>query len=396
MKRILAIWPTHREDWILPFKALSNQFEFIFLSGISPDPKKENYVQEFAQTIHWSDYSSAQGLLNSIQPDKLVFMSVESGLNIALNVNAKKKNISTYILQHGIYTNYKDYRTREKIWQKKELAAQSNQAKSSSGFSSFKWINNSLTGIQKLLLFPISLFIKASQKIGPYWAAKHLSFEAKKPNQYICFSPFNATIHKEVDKIGEERIQYIGSPELTQYLKKENDLIEEDFYLHIDQAFAENSFGEETVSKENMIQFYLKLNKFCLQQNAKLYIKLHPESFNSTWLPQHDNIVYLRKVDNFNQYVQSAIGCFGFYSTMVIPAAYWKPTILFNIFYSGLQEALEDIKNVKILKFDNFNPDDLVFLDYTGENNLLIKRFLYNKELNVTKSLKNLLNSNIY
>lgn len=393
MKKILAIWPTHREDWILPFKALSNQFEFIFLSGISPDPEKENFVQDFAQTIHWSDYSSAQELLAQIQPDKLVFMSVESGLNIALNVNAKKQNIPTYILQHGIYTNYKDYRNREKIWQKKELAAQNNLAKSSSGFSSFQWINNSLNGNQKLLLFPISLFIKASQKVGPYWAANHLSFEAKKPNQYICFSPFNGTIHKEVDKIGEERIQYIGSPELTQYLKKENDLIEEDFYLHIDQAFAENSFGEETVSKENMIEFYLKLNEFCLQQNAKLYIKLHPESFNSKWLPQDDNIVYLRKVENLNRYVQSAKGCFGFYSTMVIPAVYWKPTILFNIFYSGLQEALQDVEQVKILPFYQFSVDDLNFNKGKLEQEKLISRFFYSKEAISLELLAEILNA---
>jgi len=393
MKKILAIWLTHREDWILPFKALSNQFEFVFLSGISSYPEKENFVQRFAQTIHWSDYNSASHLLAQIQPDKLVFMSVESGLNIALNVNAKKLNIPTFILQHGIYTNYKDYRTREKIWQKKELAAQSNHTKSSSGFSSFQWINNSLNGLEKLLLLPITLFTKASQKIGPYWAAKHLSFEAKKPDQYICFSPFNATIHKEVDKIGEERIQYIGSPELTQYLKQENDLIADEFYLHIDQAFAENSFGEETISKGKMIEFYLRLNDFCLQQNAKLYIKLHPESFNSDWLPQDDNIVYLKKVENFNRFIQSAIGCFGFYSTMVIPAVYWKPTILFNIFYSGLQLALQDLKQVKILPFHQFSVEDLSFNRGELEQDKLIDRFFYNKEAISLELLGEILNA---
>ncbi|SMG14957.1 hypothetical protein SAMN05661096_00716 [Marivirga sericea] len=380
MKKILVIWPTHREDWILPFKTLSEEFEFIFLSGISYDSEQKNYVKDFARTVHWSDYNSAKHLLDSIKPDKLVFMSVDSGLNIALNLVAKQKGIPNYLLQHGIYTNYKDYRNREKIWKKKELAAQNNLAKSSSGFSSFRWINNSLEGFKKAWLLPISLFIKASQKIGPYWAAKHLSFEAKKPDQYICFSPFNATIHKELDKIGEDRIQYIGSPELVQYLKKEEDLIEENFYLHVDQAFAENSFGEETVSKEGMIAFYLKLSDFCLSKNAKLYIKLHPESYHSDWLPRHDNIVYLRKVDNFNRYIQSAIGCFGFYSTMVIPAVYWKPTILFTIFYSALQEALQDIEQVKIVPFRQFTAEELVFNASKLEQAKLIDRFFYSRE----------------
>ena len=391
MKKILVIWPTHRQDWIIPFKKLSKDFEFIFLSGISADDNQENYVQGFATTIHWSSFDSAQDILESIMPCKIIFMSVESGLNIALNIVAKQKGITTYLLQHGIYTNYKDYRNREKIWKKKDLVVKNNLAKSKTGFNSFKWINNSLKALQKVWLLPIVIFIKASQRVGAYWAAKHFSFEGKRPHTYICFSPYNSTIHKEVDKIDEQRIEYIGSPELVNYLIEENNLIQEDFYLHIDQAFADNSFGEETVSKEEMIKFYKNLNEFCLSKNAKLYIKLHPESFNSNWLPKHENIVYLKKVDNFNLYIQSAIGCFGFYSTMVIPAIYWKPTILFNIFYSGLQEALKDIGYVKILDFYNFSSDDLKYPQYFMEIDKIFNRFIYKKGKESIKSLKKIL-----
>jgi hypothetical protein len=393
MKKILVIWPTHREDWIFPFKKLSADFEFIFLSGISADDYKENYVKGFATTIHWSSFDSAQEILENIMPCKIIFMSVESGLNIALNIVAKQKGIPTYLLQHGIYTNYKDYRNREKIWKKKDLVVKNNLAKSKTGFNSFKWINNSLKALQKVWLLPIVIYIKASQRVGAYWAAKHFSFEGKRPLTYICFSPYNSTIHKEVDKIGEQRIEYIGSPELVNYLIEENNLIQEDFYLHIDQAFSYNSFGEETVSKEEMIKFYMNLNEFCLSKNAKLYIKLHPESFNSNWLPKHENIVYLRKVDNFNLYIQSAIGCFGFYSTMVIPAVYWKPTILFNIFYSGLQEALNDIGHVKILDFYNFSSDDLKCPQYYMETDKIFNRFIYKKEKESIKSLKKILSA---
>jgi hypothetical protein len=216
--------------------------------------------------------------------------------------------------------------------------------------------------------------------MGPYWAAKHFSFEGKRPQTYICFSPYNATIHKELDAIKEDRIEYIGSPELVKYLEKEQELIDEDFYLHIDQAFAENSFGEETVSKEQMIAFYGELNKFCLSKEANLYIKLHPESYKADWLPEHENIVYLRKIENLNQYIQSARGCFGFYSTMVIPAVYWKPTILFNIFYSGLQEAMKDLNQIKIIPFEHFKSSDLLFPTGELEQDKLVERFIYQKE----------------
>jgi hypothetical protein len=110
-------------------------------------------------------------------------------------------------------------------------------------------------------------------------------------------------------------------------------------------------------------------------------------------LPKHENIVYLRKVDNFNLYIQSAIGCFGFYSTMVIPAVYWKPTILFNIFYSGLQEALNDIGHVKILDFYNFSSDDLKCPQYYMETDKIFNRFIYKKEKESIKSLKIILSA---
>jgi hypothetical protein len=90
--------------------------------------------------------------------------------------------------------------------------------------------------------------------------------------------------------------------------------------------------------------------------------------------------VYLRKVENLNQYIQSAKGCFGFYSTMVIPAAYWKPTILFNIFYSGLQEALADIRQVTLLSFQEFEIQDIQFVKGELEQDKLIERFIYQKE----------------
>lgn len=393
MKKILVIWPTYREDWILPFKQLAQDFEFIFLSGIANDESQKNYVKDFAQTIHWSSFSAAQEILQELKPSKLVFMSVDSGLNITLNIVAKKQGIPTYLLQHGIYTNYKDYRIREKIWKKQSIVTKKTQLKKRVGFSSFGFINGSLRGINRVFLLPIILFIKAAQKIGPYWAAKHLSFEGKKPDTYICFSPYNATIHKELDKIDDDRITYIGSPELSQYLEKEDDLIEERFYMHIDQAFAENSFGEETVSKDKMIAFYLKLNEFCKRREAKLYIKLHPESYTSTWLPMDDNIVYLKKVDNFNRYIQSSEACFGFYSTMIIPAVYWKPTILFNIFYSGLQEALQDLEHITIFPFFDFSEDQLQFNQAEIRQDKIAERFFHQGEALTLQLLANELNA---
>jgi hypothetical protein len=78
---------------------------------------------------------------------------------------------------------------------------------------------------------------------------------------------------------------------------------------------------------------------------------------------------------------------------MVIPAVYWKPTILFNIFYSGLQEALNDIGHVKILDFYNFSSDDLKCPQYYMETDKIFNRFIYKKEKESIKSLKKILSA---
>lgn len=363
-KHYLLVWPTIRKDWIKVFEELKDDFEFTFLP--STFPKEPNYANDF-NCCYWSEFNSAQEILEGLKPEGIIFMSIESGLSMALNYAAQKAGIKTYILQHGIFTNYRDYRTREKLWRKKEVAQSVKQEQSDKSFSSFKFISNSLNGLDQVKLLWIAVYTKLQQKKGPYWTAKHLPLKLKRANWYLCFSPYNATIHKETDRISEDQITYIGSPELIPYLQEEKDLIKEDFYLHIDQALAENSFGEETVSKEKMSDFYLKLNAFCLGKSAKLYIKLHPESYHSDWLPQQENIRYLRQVDNFNRIIQSAQGCFGFYSTMIIPAVFWKPTVLFKIQYSGLQEAIAQLNAALILDFWSFRLEDIAFTDHEVE-----------------------------
>ena len=391
MTRILVIWPVHRKDWVDVFQKLSEEFELIFLAGIAKDDDIANYAAPFARCVYWNEYSSVGGLLRDINPNKLVFMSLDNGLNVVLNYLAKQQKLTTYILQHGIYTNYKDYRNREILWNKNKVSENIKAGKKAISFSTLRFIRNSLTWKSFYLIPQIAVFTYFLKKKGPYWAAKHWSFSAKKPTYYLCFSPYNATIHFELDKISPKRIIYTGSPELDGYLEPVENKINGKYYLHIDQAFAENSFGEETVSKNNMIDFYQKLNEFCKRSEAQLYIKLHPESYNSTWLPKDENIVYLKNVSNFNDYIQSAIGCFGFYSTMIIPAIYWKPTVLFKIFYSGLQEKIEETDAAKCYDFRTFEVDQINFNNARKGSDNFVSTFFYQPDGKSLERMKNVL-----
>lgn len=391
-KHILVVWPVVREDWVEVFRQLSDNFRFTFLAGIFPDNDKPNYVQGFARCVYWSQFSSCVDIIARLNPDKVIFMTIDTGLAIVLNYTLKQNKIPTYILQHGIYTNYKDYRIREKMWRKKRIQKSVQIHKKEIGFSTLRFIHNSIKIPQKWIFIPLFIFLFAQRRKGAYWASKYMTFRAKKPDYYICYSSYNATIHKELDKIKDDRIIYVGSPELDLYLEPKNKVAQEPYYLHIDQSFAENSFGEETVSKSEMIKFYHKLNAFCKRQKARLYIKLHPESYNSTWLPNDENIKYLRRTPNFNEVIQSAKGCFGFYSTMIVPAAYWSNIILFRLFYSGLQEKLVKLNSVSILDFWTFKDSDILFKERFEISPDLIADFFYSSDGKSLERIMNVLN----
>jgi hypothetical protein len=377
MKVILVVWPVHREDWISVFRKMSNDFRFIFLCAIHPQSLAQNHVADFAETVFWSQFKNSFDVIDVTRPDKVVFMSIDTALSTALNIACRRRGIRTFILQHGIYTTYKDYRIREKLWRKQHVASKAQVMKSAVGFSTIRFLKNSLRWQQTTVYFKLLCFLLASRKMGPYWAARHVSFSERKPDFYICFSPENSAIHRELDRPRDAQFIYTGSPELDNYLSQSSEKINEKFFLHIDQAMAENSFGEETVPREKMVRFYHKLNDFCLAHQSKLYIKLHPESYGSTWLPAHDNIVYLKKTEKLNTYIQSAEGCFGFYSTMVIPAVYWKKTILFNVYYSALQQRLASLNMVQVLDFWNFSKADISFNYEKGDENVFKKLFFF-------------------
>jgi len=358
LKKILLVWPYHRKDWIKVFTVAGDDFEFSFLSYIDASLDRIDHELRPERTFYWSQFVDGYTVLKQLKPEKIIFMSIDSGLSIALNYAARKLKVPTYILQHGIYTNYKDYRIREKLWGKKKLAQAVESSKKAVGFSTVSFVLHTVRN--PFILARIFAHAYAARRFGPYFANRHFSFRSKKPDFYICFSRANARIHEELDRPRARQFIFTGSPELDTYLKRQARPVPERFIIHIDQALSENSFGEETVSKDDMIRFYAKLNVLAERHGARLFIKLHPESYTSDWLPLLENITYLRDTPNIQAYLQHAEFCTGFYSTLMIPAAYWNRIILFRIFYSYIQEFLGTMGNVRKISFAKFDPATVV------------------------------------
>lgn len=374
---ILLNWPYYRKDWVQPFIELRDELEFVFVSYVDSSKREEDFP--FKQ-LFWDEFQSARELLEKEKPCKVVFMSIYSGYSIALNLAASQKNIPTYVLQHGLYHNYSFYRKME-VSNKKNGVAVRNEAHKANRFGTFIFIFKSLANRQKKYLPLIALYLFLVNKKGVNWASKYLRPCFILADQYLCYTRFNGRIYQEREGVLKDRIAEIGNPTYDSFFEFDRKKIEKKYYLLIDQPFTENQFNNFGISENEMNNFYLKLNEFCESVNAKLIIKLHPESYTGTFMVKNKNITYVKKAD-IESLVFNSLGCFGTFSSLIIPVIYFKKCYLFKIsgLESNTQEDIIRLSVVKSLDFHEFSPRDINFSNFNKRENKLgefIKKFLY-------------------
>ncbi|MBO6660490.1 MAG: hypothetical protein JJ909_07365 [Roseivirga sp.] len=360
--KLLVNFGYYRKQWIDPFERLKDQFELVYLFHIHPSQESQIYTDE--RIVYWSDFSGAYDLLDQEKPDRIIFMDVTSGLTIALNLAAKHSGITTFILQHGLYHNYTDYRQREIKSKQNRQKEKSTTNKPCFEFSTLSFMKNSLKSSDLFLLPKLLCYLYIQRKEGFNYASKKVRFEARKPKYYICYSPDNALIHRELDGDIEHRCHYIGNPELFRLNKEISQSachkVDDDYYyLLIDQPFADNRFGEHIKTRKEMTDFYKGLSAWCRQNNSRLVVKLHPESFHSDWLPEREGIKWVKETENMAMLISNSIGCFGFFSTLILPVIAHKPTVLFKVGNSPLYDSISSLKAAQVLPFGAFDDIDL-------------------------------------
>jgi len=362
--RLLVNFGYHRKGWIYPFESLGDDFEIVYLYYIHKSQEVANHTTK--RVIYWSDYANAIELLNDVAPHKVIFMDITSGVGIALNYAARQQKITTYIVQHGLYSSYHDYRNRLKIAAKQQSnnseqeSPQSYQSKPA--FSTLRFFLSTVGWgrLYRMLAFPF--YYVLMRQYGSLKASKMIRFKSRMPDYYLVYTQLNAQIHKELDRVKPEQLIPFGNLEFDDFLNRETSstpLL--DYFLLVDQPFADNRFGEHIVSREEKSKFLIKLNEYCKQQQKRLLVKLHPESYGSMWFPEDENITYVREHADLHHLIVNSVGCFGFFSTLMIPAAYLKPVLLFKVTYSIFTDAMEEMGMCRVLSYFDFTSDQIDF-----------------------------------
>jgi hypothetical protein len=299
-------------------------------------------------------------------------------------------------MQHGLYRNFEFY-LKIQNQGKVDISKTFNVIKGSA--------NNTLLFILKSIriktLIPylrLFYFLYITRKKGFQISLHDAIFEMMKPNIFLGFTMHNMRLHFEREKITKKEVEIIGNPYFDDILhfKSEYKLPVEKYFLLIDQPLAENDYGfmfNTGISKEQVNEFYSKLNEFALKNNAKLYIKLHPGSYKSTFMLQHENIIYFKDADNV-QLIHNSLGCFGCSSTLMIPVLYIKPTVLFTYYNIDDVENMAQFGLAKVLDLTNFEVSDIEFIDKSNDpvkRQEFIDKFLFNPDINAIDNLKKVL-----
>lgn len=363
-KRILLCWGYHRKGWVTPFEELNEDFEFVYLFYRARSEEKEVYTT--CQRIYWDDFRSGFEVIESVRPQKIILMSVISGYSIALNMAAKRKGVPTYVMQHGLFRTYKEYRSIERNdrKQKKKVPAVGTGGKAVGTWNTLRFLIGSMTGMLYFKLPVLLVFFYFQRRQGIYFASRRIRFRERRPDRYICYTWRNAVIYRELDQVAEENIDYIGVPELDPFFDPDDQReceSRDPYYLLIDQPFAENQYYHFSVTKDQTNAMYGKLADWCGQQGYRLLVKLHPETYGSNWLLAHPNIEYKTDCD-IVCLIRKAKGIFGTTSTLMLPAVFLKPVFLLLIHDSSFQSRVLELGLAKGADFSTFREEQINFM----------------------------------
>lgn len=355
-RRILFNFGYYRKGWIAPIESLGPEIEVVYIFYTSPDQELEKFTSH--RVIYWDDFTSAQHLLDEIAPERIVFMSIDSIYSITLNFVAHKRGIETFILQHGVYSTYKEYRQRDKRTKKIEEKKQTIPVVRTNAFGFFK-ASLKLKDVFSFIKFPFYLFAKRSQ--GVFYANYWFTFNAKKPSYYISYTPHTARYFEETERPEKDQLLFIGNPDMDPFFAPvPPNPFTGKYYLLIDQAMADNRYGQVIYTIQQAINFYLKLNAFCLSKGARMKVKLHPESYHSNWLPRHENIDWIKDGD-LPALIHHAEGCFGYFSSLIVPALYFNRCVLFKVVNHDLVTDAQTWGLAQLLDYNTFTFDEIDF-----------------------------------
>ena len=314
--RVLLCWGYHRAGWIEPFERLRDRFEVSYLFYRTAE--EEEACLTDAPRYYWKQFASGQNVLDTVKPDRIVFMALDGAWSIALNAAARRRQIPTLIVQHGHLESESD---AQRVGTVSALAE-------GSPLPALRFAARSF-GLRNAADLPrLVRFMSDARRHSARAAMPRHRFRARMPDRYVALSPESAGAIQRLDGANESQIACIGIPEFDELFRSVSPAAPENgSVLLLDSPNAENRWNVTTMTVERKIGLLKELHAAASAWGSTLRVKLHPETYGAEWLPHLKHGAYLRDADLVREFKEASV-CIGFDSTLMIPAVWLRPTIL--------------------------------------------------------------------
>ena len=308
-------------------EASKSHCNLYFLFFASPNEEQSQLYKTYGQAIYWKDFESAQQLLKSLIPYKVVFLYIESYNHVVLNLACKEAGIPTYLLEHGLRADYvvgfdpsispgrenrlsyyyqvlRDFRARVK---------------------SRKFLDRSISLLKPENSAFAKEFVQVRSKYNYLDTFRRIKSDKRLADYYIGFSPkiFESFKAHEAPYFGGS-VKYIGIPyfdklaALTPAAPGKNILL-------IDQPLAEQGLLQWDMKYKTA--FASTLISVCQKHQYQLYIKPHPKQDLTFWQKyEKQNQCTLVNDERLMQLAPGIPVVLGFYSTYLMPFAAYPHT----------------------------------------------------------------------
>jgi hypothetical protein len=335
--RVLLCWGYHRAGWIQPFEQLRDRFDVSYLFFRTRG--EEEACLTDAPRHYWAEFRDARAVIDAIRPDRVVFMALDGAWSIALNAAARGRGVPTFIVQHGHL---------ESTASSEQLNAVAALSKGSPlpavRFAASTFGVRGLVPMARLLRF-----MADARRRGARDAMPRHRFPERIPDRYIALSPESAAAHVRLDGIEPGRISCIGLPEHDRLFSTvPREVPSNGSVLLLDSPNAENRWGVTTTTIEEKRDFLTSVATAAATLGRPFRVKLHPETYAATWLPDLAGVTYVRDADIAEEIASSSI-CLGFDSTLLIPAIWLRPTIAIRLRPSRIVDLAAELGAATVL-----------------------------------------------
>lgn len=333
--KILFIGDYSRFDYVQMLHSAKAYFEFYFIYFVSPVEENNKLYKSYGKALYWSDFRSANDLLSSIKPAKVLFLYIDTYHHVVLNLACKHFNIPAFHLEHGLRADYV-----------LSVAPTTSAVPAKGASFSFQKITGFYKGSMLVARIKARLFLLASIKELPSAEAEfaksfidfrrshsyvetfaHFNSPKRLAAYYISFSERVFSIHQKYDFLpAQQKVFYIGIP----YFDKLANLTPASpvkAILFIDQPMAEQGLLHWTKAYKN--QFIQDLMKMCSESHYHLYVKPHPKQDLNLWAKaEQSSLCEIIDDEQLLVLAPSIPLILGFYSTLLMPFAAFKHTAI--------------------------------------------------------------------